>query len=383
MAKKRATYTAAGVPAARASSRQSDSPSAQPEHQLETLVVTHAFDPSTVATPYSAIVRVIGRRASVSGRSAPTDSFVHDERIDRIVPGSGPISVTSRVNDLVPGEWSVAAELIKEPPPSAASRPTRRGSGPQLRVANWSWRHSRLETGGYSAVVHTRLPILARLSSGPRSFQGSIAPLVLAGTFLTLYAQSSILAQQGLDTRSALFVTAIAALGGLVAAKTWYARLNPGSSLLWGGWAVDGFLVVAPLIAITALLVLHFPLGAWLDATTPGFFLTVSLGRVGCFFTGCCSGRTSSARWAVWSSDGRVCARRVPTQLLESVTGLALALLTLPVALARAAPAGFVFIGAFGAYLIARQLLLRLRSEPRSFSWSRHRRPSRLPDITK
>lgn len=83
-----------------------------------------------------------------------------------------------------------------------------------------------------------------------------------------------------------------------------------------------------------------------------------------CFFTGCCAGRCTASRWGIWSSDRRIGARRVPTQLLEAAAGLLLAA-TAGVLFFAPVPDGVVFIGGAAAYIAARQFLLPLRAESR------------------
>jgi phosphatidylglycerol:prolipoprotein diacylglycerol transferase len=106
--------------------------------------------------------------------------------------------------------------------------------------------------------------------------------------------------------------------------------------------------------------------GRFFDATTPGLFAGLAVGRLGCFFTGCCGGRPTASRWGVACSDRRVCARRVPTQLLESSTAAAVGLAAW-VLIRRYGVAvdGALFVGAFAAYTLIRQFLLQLRAEPR------------------
>jgi len=118
-----------------------------------------------------------------------------------------------------------------------------------------------------------------------------------------------------------------------------------------------------------AMLVVDVPIGVALDAIAPGLFLAVAIGRVGCFVTGCCAGRITGSRWAIWSSDRRIGARRIPTQLLESAVGLliGLAALGLVVGIAPALD-GVVFLAGFAAYGAVRQALLRLRVERRRSS---------------
>lgn len=186
---------------------------------------------------------------------------------------------------------------------------------------------------------------------------------------------SVLLARDGVSVASSLVVSLLALVSGLAGAKLWYAVLHPGP---WrhalGGWSVDGFLVVAPTVAVLALLVLDLPIGRYLDAAAPGIFLAVAIGRFGCFFTGCCAGRCTRSRWGVWSSDRRIGARRVPAQLLESGAGLIIGLASLVLVLADVfAGIGLVFVIAVAAYAVVRQFLLRVRAERREYSWRRSR----------
>jgi phosphatidylglycerol---prolipoprotein diacylglyceryl transferase len=91
----------------------------------------------------------------------------------------------------------------------------------------------------------------------------------------------------------------------------------------------------------------------------------MAVGRVGCFFAGCCGGPPTASRWGVWSSDQRVWARRIPTQLLESVLALSLGLLVLVAVLGKAPTGGTFFAAALAAYILGRQGILRLRAAPR------------------
>lgn len=328
------------------------------ETEPQALVVTHWFDSGEGTEPYSATVRFTGRRAGIRGAPGPGDTFVHDEAIDRVVPDSGPVSVSAWIYGINGGEWSVSAELMM---PGAGRRATRPRD---VRPATWSWRQWAVSTSA-SPLGRTRWALTAPLARIPAVVPGSLPVLVAIGTFFALAVQAAILGHEQVDASRGLLASLIGLAAGLVAAKAWYLALHPREPILRAGWAVDGFLIVAPIAATTAVLALKLPVGAYLDAGTPGLFLAVALGRVGCFLTGCCAGRVTSSRWGVWSSDRRVGARRIPTQLLESAIGILLGLATLPLALVHAPFHGLVFVGAFLVYAAARQVLLRLRAEQR------------------
>ncbi len=91
----------------------------------------------------------------------------------------------------------------------------------------------------------------------------------------------------------------------------------------------------------------------------------MAVGRVGCFFAGCCGGPPTASRWGVWSSDQRVGARRIPTQLLESLLALSLGLGVLIAVLDHGPAGGVYFVGGLAAYILGRQGILHLRAEPR------------------
>jgi phosphatidylglycerol:prolipoprotein diacylglycerol transferase len=166
-------------------------------------------------------------------------------------------------------------------------------------------------------------------------------------------------------------------IAGLVGAKAWYMVLKgPSRQTLKEGWSVDGFLVVAPATAVLFAAAQGLAIGAYLDGVTPGIFMAVAIGRVGCFLTGCCAGRPT-AGWGIWSSDRRVGARRIPAQLLESAIGLALASLSSALLVGGLlGGTGLVFVITVAVYMVSRQGLLRLRAEARPFSWRRAMRPA-------
>lgn len=331
----------------------------------EALAVTYWFDPGDEGDPYDATVRLTGRRLGVQGVPRAGDSFTKDETIQGVLPGTGPISITAWVYGLQHGEWDVGARLIPTSGAAGSVR-SRPGSLPAIQRATWSWRRWALSTAP-AASISTRWALLAPLASQPAVIPGVYTALAVLGFVVALALQAVILARAGTPVGQPLAASVVALFAGLVGAKVWYKVLHPDEPWLkGGGWAVDGFLVVAPLVAAVTLFAWDVRIGEALDATAPGIFFAVALGRVGCFLTGCCAGRCTASRWGIWSSDRRVGARRIPTQLIESGAGLALGVMSLLVVINRGLPvAGAAFVGAFVIYAIVRQGLLRVRAERR------------------
>jgi phosphatidylglycerol:prolipoprotein diacylglycerol transferase len=346
--------------------------------EKEALVVSHTFDSGQDGEPYSATVRLTGRRVGINRLPGPQDTFAQEDRIDRIVPGSGQYSVTSWVHGLEPGDWTVSAELLRQ---GTSGYRNGRVAAEPIPPAAWSWPRWALKAGS-RGPVHTRWAMVLPLARIPGVIPGSFTLLGALGILVALIVQSAILARDNVPVSESLVVSLIALASGLLGAKVWYAVLHPGPwrKALLGGWAVDGFLVVASVVAVAIRLGFDRPIGPFLDATAPGIFFAVAIGRLGCFFTGCCAGRPTRSRWGVWSSDrdSRIGARRIPTQLLESAAGLAIGVIAgLLVVSDAPGVQGAVFVAAVAAYFLVRQGLLRLRAQRRDYLWRRSRLVSR------
>ncbi len=336
----------------------------------QALTASFWFDSGHAGRPYSATVRFSGRRVGVAGLRGRKDAFIHDESIDGIVPKSGPVSISARIDGINPGEWTVAAELLSPVVPagklrgSAASSRWRRRT---LAPASWSWRRWALGTAPASPV-RARLAPLAGFDRRPAVIPGSYTFLVTLGVVVGLLMQHSLAAHEHVAPGRVLIASLLAVAAGLVGAKLWYLALHLRSWREFGadGWCIQGFLLGAAVALAAATALLHLPLGSVLDASAPGLFLGMAVGRLGCFFTGCCAGRPTAARCAVWSSDRRVGARRIPTQLYESLGSAAIGLSGWFVVLhAHLAVPGGLFVASFAAYTLWRQLLLPLRAERR------------------
>lgn len=329
------------------------------------LVVSFEFDSGPAeGPPLDVSVRLTGHRIGATPRMQ-RDAFTRTETVVGVVPGSGHVAATAWIHDLNPGEWDVTAEL------AGPERLKRSIADLRLQLATWSWRRWSLEPVP-PQPISTRWAPLAPLARTPAVIPGSFTALALVALVVAFAVQPGFLRLLRLDAASGVTSSLVGLVVGLVAAKAWYMVLKgPSRRTLMEGWSVDGFLIAAPLAAVATAAVQGLPPGAYLDATTPGIFLAVAIGRLGCFFTGCCAGRMTSGRGIV-SSDRRVVARRVPAQLYESAIGLVLAVVTaLLVLTGLAAGQGFVFLAAILGYIGARQWLLRQRAERRTFSWAR------------
>ena len=90
----------------------------------ELLTVTYWLDPGQEGEPFSATIRFSGRRAGVAGNLQPGDTFWHEETVEGIVPGSGPVAITAEVRSITSGQWTVTARPVTRgvrPYPSAGN----------------------------------------------------------------------------------------------------------------------------------------------------------------------------------------------------------------------------------------------------------------------
>jgi phosphatidylglycerol---prolipoprotein diacylglyceryl transferase len=328
----------------------------------EILAVTYWFDPAPHVGPYPVTVRFSGRRIDVKGRLSPCDRFVQDETIEEVVPGSGPISLTTRVRGINPGEWLVTARMLRSahsahgPREQGNASPVAGSPGPIARF----WR--RWAPSAESAEhVRTCPTPLARV---PGIFPGMWGAMVTLGITVALALQFLVISAEHLALGPVWTVSLVAIVAGIAGAKGWFIVLHRREHRI-EGWCIQGFITGATLATAILLAVLDVPAGVLLDVTAPGLLVGVAVGRVGCFFAGCCGGPPTASRWGVWSSDQHVGARRIPTQLLESVLALSLGLGVLVAVLGHGPAGGAFFVAGLAAYTLGRQGLLPLRAEPR------------------
>lgn len=326
------------------------------------LTVTYWFEPESRSEPYSMTVRFSGRRIDAKGRIHQKDKFIQDETIERVVPGSGPISVTARVHNIHPGEWSVTANILNSTFSTTKAREQRNAENTNKKETSASplaqfW-HRKVHTVDADTPVHTCLTPFARV---PGILPGIWAIMVVSGMIVALFFQWLVVSRTHLAFGPWWVVSLGAIAVGIIGAKVWYIIVYSGIQ----GWCIQGFVTAATVSAIILLLLLRIPVGSFLDMITPGLLIAMAIGRVGCFFAGCCGGSLTASRWGVWSSDQRVGGRRVPTQLLELSLALILGLAALVAILSHGPASGAFFALSIAAYTLVRQGILRLRAEPR------------------
>ncbi len=361
---------AAPVPAAAPSPREAASP---PYEVLRPVVTATCWvDPGRFGEPYDSVTRFTGRRVGVTGTPSPADRFERQEAF-RLVPGSGPVAVTTRVEGVNAGEWLVTAHPADRPGRERGMDPGHLRDGGRLRrLGRTLWtKGNPVAPGGPGTRVRTRL---AALVNAPGIITGSWAGFVAAGLAVALAVLAVLLARVHIGAGGALAVALAASLAGAAGARGWYVMLERGkvSGLPVQGLCIQGFIAGAVVAGIPGRLLAGIPVGTFFDAAAPGVFFAMAIGRQGCFFTGCCAGRPTRSRWGIWSSDGRVGARRLPAQQLESLACLLIGIAALAAFLQFGASAsGAVFAGALGAYTLARQRLLALRAQPRRWALAR------------
>jgi phosphatidylglycerol---prolipoprotein diacylglyceryl transferase len=352
------------APAAAASptstSAQSDGLAATMERAAAPiLAVTHWFEPGERAEPFPVTVRFVGQRLGVEGRPVRGDAFTHDETIFQVVPGTGPIALTAKVRDINPGEWAVRASVVPAPAPRG------RGNMPQpapvrpLRSTLDRWTLLWLN---WAPPVDPEVPLHTQVE--PLVHVPGLIPLIwgiLVGLGMVVAVVSQAIIAAHLRISGPVTLATVGAIGlGAVGAKIWYIVKQRGQLI---GWCIQGFITGGTIGALLLFALFHLPLGTVLDAIAPGLMLGLAVGRVGCFFAGCCGGPPTTARWGVWCSDAHVGARRVPTQLLESLFSLLLGVVTLVVLWVHGPAGGAYFALVVASYTLFREWILRLRSE--------------------
>ncbi len=144
----------------------------------------------------------------------------------------------------------------------------------------------------------------------------SIGPLTIHtyGLFVALGFASAILltvwlgSGEGVPPQRVMDIAFMGIVWAIIGSRVFYVLLNleyyrrhPLDMFkLWqGGLVFSGGLVVAVLALIWYLKRRRMPVLSTADLMAPGLALGQGIGRIGCFFAGCCYGRPSDIPWAV------------------------------------------------------------------------------------
>ena len=331
------------------------------------LTPTYWLDPGESGEPFSATIRFSGRRTDVTGKPQPGDSFWQEETVDGIIPGSGPVALTAEVRGVNPGEWTVTARSVARvggrpyrsyPPPGHDPAGVYRVPPPR-----------RIEIPAEpAATVHTATLLRSKV---PGVVRYAYATLVSLGVLVGLGLEALLLSHGHYSLFRPMLFSVIAIVAGVVGGKGWYVAVHRGKK--FDGWCIQGFVAgAAVVVAAAALAGPGIPAGAFLAAAAPALLIGMGIGRPGCFWAGCCTGRPTAARWGIWSSDRRLGCRRAPAQLLEALSALISGGVVLAVVLADGlARSGPVAVVGLAAYTLCRQFILGLRAEPRVWRYGR------------
>jgi phosphatidylglycerol:prolipoprotein diacylglycerol transferase len=138
---------------------------------------------------------------------------------------------------------------------------------------------------------------------------------------------------------------------------------------IWeGGLVFYGGLILAVGISIGYMRWNRLPIWKWADLFSPPIALGLFLGRIGCFFAGCCYGKETSIPWGVIFTDPNSLARLNiplhPVQLYEAGSNLAL-FFFLKWREKRKAFEGQIFWLFLFLYSVTRFFIEMLRGDPR------------------
>jgi phosphatidylglycerol:prolipoprotein diacylglycerol transferase len=333
----------------------------------ELLTPTYWLDPGEAGDPFSATIRFSGHRTDVTGKPQARDSFWQEETVDGIIPGSGPVAVTAEVRGINPGEWTVTARSVARvggrayrsyPPPGHDPDRTYRVPRPRLVGV----------PAESTATIHTSSLLRSKV---PGVIRFAYATLVGLGVLVGLGLEALLLNHGHYALFRPMLFSVIAIVAGVIGGKGWYVAVHRGRK--FDGWCIQGFVAgAAVVVAAAALAGPGIPPGAYLAAAAPALLIGMAIGRPGCFWAGCCTGRPTSARWGIWSSDRRLGCRRAPAQLLEALSALICGGAVLAVVLADGlARSGPVAVVGLAAYTVCRQVILGLRAEPRVWRYGR------------
>jgi len=321
------------------------------------VALTYWFDADETWDAYQVALRFTGQRVDERNTPNGDGTFQVVTSMNDIKQGIGRIAITHRISGEAPGRWRVDAAAMATLPDS--SEPNRPASQRQLASA---------------AAIGRSIYAPAARQRAPGVILGAWPALVALGAIAGISLQSMLARAADLPSLPIVLLALASCLVGLVGAKVYYRLTHLGETAgpLVTGASLQGFVIGALAVFALGSALWQMPLGTVLDVTAPALLLGQAIGRIGCFFGGCCTGLPTTSRWGLWSSDRRIGVRRIPVQLMESASAAVLAIASIA-ALRSASPSpqGLVFVAGISAYIIVRQLLFPLRGVPRKSAHGR------------
>jgi phosphatidylglycerol:prolipoprotein diacylglycerol transferase len=143
--------------------------------------------------------------------------------------------------------------------------------------------------------------------------------------------------------------------------------------LLRSGGVFYGGLILAVIVALWYIRRIGLPLWTTCDVFAPGIALGHVVGRLGCFFAGCCYGRPTTVKWAVTFTDPYAASNvgtplnvpLHPTQLYEAGAEALILILLLATESRGRRFAGRTFWLYILLYAISRYIVETFRGDPR------------------
>lgn len=185
--------------------------------------------------------------------------------------------------------------------------------------------------------------------------------------------------QEGVSAQRVMDLAFLGIVWAIIGSRLFYVLLNLAyyrrqpldMFKLWqGGLVFSGGLVIALLAVVWHLKRRGMPLLETADLFAPGLALGQGIGRIGCFFAGCCYGRPADVPWAVAFTDPECLAplhlSLHPTQLYSALGGLLLFGLLMLLRKRRSFP-GQVFIWYLILHSTFRLVVERFRGDDRGF----------------
>jgi len=210
--------------------------------------------------------------------------------------------------------------------------------------------------------------------------------VLLGAAYLTGLQVAMVRARRmGLDAQKFMDLGIAIIVSALVGAKALLLILdfdhftqNPADllSLARSGGVFYGGLVLAVLVGIWYVRKHRLPVWTTGDLAAPGIALGYAVGRMGCFFAGCCWGAQTSVPWAVTFTDP-VASEVVgtplgiplhPTQIYESISGFLTFVLILALERRGRPFPGRTFWGYILMYGVSRFIIEYFRGDPRGFN---------------